>query len=775
MSPSAERPAAEATAARSRRVTRPDDVTERAAERAAARASGPRTAPVPLRAATSGRGTAPAATESVAPSSAVEAVLAQGGRPLDPGARAVFEARLGHDLGRVRVHDGPVAQDAARHLHALAFTAGSHVVLGAAAADPRTALGRGVLAHELVHTVQARSDGPDGPLRRAMAPPAADATIPAEKRERIVRTMGEIVSAVPAAPAGRKPGEAAPEADAAARRIAAYLVVTEDLVDEQIAALLEELHDQVPVLFQAAALGGRLFSALRELGVLQLATAIGWYIAMSLRDTLAGDFVEDPTALGIALRTLLTLVPGLDTAADVEDVVANLLYGVLDPTKLTSVGWWFGVVLTLIGFFPAFGTVIKGTVKGLGALAKAGVDAVSPRFLRELERSGVSLDSAKDAIGQVLATADAWRAWAIDTFTLLVTTAISFVTSALGTVTGALAQQAVRILDALRDMLRKAPAMLPQAATKIQRMLEDALIAVGLRPSRAEEALTGVAKTAGKHSGQAIEEALLRLVIGGADPTRIDEIRKMTDKVVTAFESPAAFAEALKTIVDQRRKLGGPQIDAELAELQRLKRELAITDPTATLATTLSREAAAYVAAVKRLAVQRGTGVVELHMTGPTSVLLVRRDKTGALARTPETLITDAQGFIKDDDFMTKVIAGGEAILDFAALEITDAQGIAEGQHGALTHVLHDLVADKVLKSEGGVARYRASMAWLQAQWDAVEPGGVVADPDFTATAAWKAGTALWVGTFDRLTTLARPENLWPALRPLLNLAPKEL
>jgi hypothetical protein len=776
MSGSAERPAPEARSARSRRVTRAEDATERAAERTAARAAGPLAAPAGPQLGIGGNQTGTAATERVLPSPAVESVLAGAGRPLDPSSRTAFESRLGHDLGAVRVHDGPVAHEAARSLGALAFTAGSHVVLGAAAADSRTTFGRRVLAHELVHTVQARTEGPDGPLRRDVAVPTLVEPIPPVQKERILQTVGEIVSTVPA---GGKPGEAGPEEMAAARKIAAYLVVTEDLVAERITLLLQELQEQAPALMEAAALGGRLFSALRELGVVDLAASISWYLAISLRDTVAGDFVEDPTALGIVLRTLLTLVPGLDTAADVEDIVANLLYGVLDPTKkLASIGWWFGVVLALIGLFPEFGSAIKGTVqltvKGLGKLAQAGLDAVGARFVRMLE--GPGLDAARGAIGELLVKADAWRPWVVEKFKGIVDLAIKHVTTLVGTVTGKLAEQAVKILDALRAMRNLADDMLAKAMSEVQRVLDD--IRLNKKISAALETAAG---SAVKHSGQAISESLLRLVSGGMDVKTIDRVRGMTDEVVTAFEKPEAFAGAMRMIIYERRKLSGLDIASEVAELEKLRATLRAATLPATLATTLTPEAAAYVLAVKRLALRRETGVVELHKIAADKVWLIRRDKTGAEISS-ESLDTNG-GLIPDDTFMEKVIAGGEVILDYAALEITDVAGTMTGAHGALTHVLHDLVADDALKKAGfagGAGEYRALMAEMQRVWDSVAPGQGVTDPDFAVppdvgTAAWKAGTALWVGTYDRFRSLAQPERLWEALRPVLNLAPKEL
>ena len=90
------------------------------------------------------------------------------GRPLDNETRSFFETRFGHDFGRVRVHFGGAATEAADELGASAFTFGHDVVLRDAgeaslgsARDPR------FLAHELAHVVQeGQASGPGRMIRR---------------------------------------------------------------------------------------------------------------------------------------------------------------------------------------------------------------------------------------------------------------------------------------------------------------------------------------------------------------------------------------------------------------------------------------------------------------------------------------------------------------------------------------------------------------------------------------------------------------------------------
>lgn len=83
----------------------------------------------------------------------VQDVLSEGGVPLDDASRDYFEPRFGQDLSAVRLHIGGAAAASARSIHAEAYTAGDHIVLGERS-PPRE-----LLAHELAHVVQDRERG----------------------------------------------------------------------------------------------------------------------------------------------------------------------------------------------------------------------------------------------------------------------------------------------------------------------------------------------------------------------------------------------------------------------------------------------------------------------------------------------------------------------------------------------------------------------------------------------------------------------------------------
>lgn len=84
------------------------------------------------------------------------------GQPLAPADRDFFEARLGRDFSRVRVHTGDAASASARALAAKAYTSGEDIVFAAGRFEPGSAEGRSLLAHELAHVAQQQRAGTDG-------------------------------------------------------------------------------------------------------------------------------------------------------------------------------------------------------------------------------------------------------------------------------------------------------------------------------------------------------------------------------------------------------------------------------------------------------------------------------------------------------------------------------------------------------------------------------------------------------------------------------------
>jgi hypothetical protein len=76
------------------------------------------------------------------------------GQALPAGLRTDMEARFAADFSGVRLHTGAAAAEAARTLHAHAYTVGRDLVFGAGEFAPHTGAGRRLLAHELTHVLQ---------------------------------------------------------------------------------------------------------------------------------------------------------------------------------------------------------------------------------------------------------------------------------------------------------------------------------------------------------------------------------------------------------------------------------------------------------------------------------------------------------------------------------------------------------------------------------------------------------------------------------------------
>jgi len=103
----------------------------------------------------------PRAAQSGAPAIAppiVHEVLNASGQPLEAATRTFFEHRFGCDLTDVRVHADSRAAESADAVQALAYTVGRNVILGSGY-GLGTEARRGLLAHELVHSLQQERSG----------------------------------------------------------------------------------------------------------------------------------------------------------------------------------------------------------------------------------------------------------------------------------------------------------------------------------------------------------------------------------------------------------------------------------------------------------------------------------------------------------------------------------------------------------------------------------------------------------------------------------------
>jgi thiol-disulfide isomerase/thioredoxin len=76
------------------------------------------------------------------------------GQPLPKSMCAFFEPRFGQDFSQVRVHSDSSAAEVARAINARAFTFGQNIGFASGEYNPGSMIGKKLLAHELVHTIQ---------------------------------------------------------------------------------------------------------------------------------------------------------------------------------------------------------------------------------------------------------------------------------------------------------------------------------------------------------------------------------------------------------------------------------------------------------------------------------------------------------------------------------------------------------------------------------------------------------------------------------------------
>lgn len=91
-------------------------------------------------------------------SASVDHIISSDGSPLEQTLQQDMGQRFGHDFADVRIHADANAAKSAQDLQAKAYTVGQEIVFGAGQFSPSTHAGRHLLAHELTHVVQQRTD-----------------------------------------------------------------------------------------------------------------------------------------------------------------------------------------------------------------------------------------------------------------------------------------------------------------------------------------------------------------------------------------------------------------------------------------------------------------------------------------------------------------------------------------------------------------------------------------------------------------------------------------
>ena len=127
-------------------------------------------------------------------------------------------------------------------------------------------------------------------------------------------------------------------------------------------------------------------------------------------EALQGDFNLDRTTGQIGFDMVISLIPVVDTVCDIRDLCANIKEYKKDPgNKLTLLF----IALTVVGFIPEIGTVVKGVVKLVFAYLRKYVTKlddllVAGKFAKLAERA---VDSALPKIVEYLHNSR-WVRWA---------------------------------------------------------------------------------------------------------------------------------------------------------------------------------------------------------------------------------------------------------------------------------------------------------------------------------------------------------------------------
>lgn len=188
---------------------------------------------------------------------------------------------------------------------------------------------------------------------------------------------------------------------------------------------------------------------------------------------LKGDFEEDPSTSQIIGRMILTMIPGIDQLADVQDIV-NILYRLIWKQEWEVKMHWVLLVITLIGLIPVLGSLAKGLLKLV--IKKAGdVSALRAlygvfNYFKKGNAHRWIRDFAADLTGKHLDSALALLDEMMTRVVYYMTEAKTF----LGGLTGwnGLINDALAKVAAFRTA---APAKLREAAAYLQKQLVDTL------------------------------------------------------------------------------------------------------------------------------------------------------------------------------------------------------------------------------------------------------------------------------------------------------------
>ncbi|BCL94784.1 hypothetical protein [Ralstonia pseudosolanacearum] len=141
-------------------------------------------------------------------------------------------------------------------------------------------------------------------------------------------------------------------------------------------------------------------------------------VGLWLWEAIQGDFNDDRSAGQIAADMVISLIPIVDTICDIRDLCANIRAYRKDPNNKLVL---FFIALTVVGFFPEIGSVVKGVVKiafvyirkylkrtedlldatKLGQATNRALDAALPKIAEFLSNSKVVKWATKEGVPDI--------------------------------------------------------------------------------------------------------------------------------------------------------------------------------------------------------------------------------------------------------------------------------------------------------------------------------------------------------------------------------------
>lgn len=707
----------------------------------------------------------------------VHEVLAAPGRPMDTQTRAFFEPRFARRFDRVRIHTGVQAARSARAVGAEAYTVGRDIVFGAGRYAPHSSNGRALLAHELTHTVQqgdapqaggrgvlqrSQDDTANTLLARVEALAGAASADAFSQGAALTAAFADIHAMTPedqalviSAVAQRFPVEVA-------RNFALWVARGYENRYEQAMTLDRGPHGNLLPGFMLNAIPAVLMPAQARAhafveGVFEgahLDRATQMQILGKLRQgamlntVFSGAFLAG--ALHGAALSIANMVSALfnlpEILAKLDEMIQVLLSSqgeamahalgqlvgehwaedlssLLDKNAV-QVSYWMGkkagpllaaVLLALVtggvlGMARISWTVLR---EGFEAL----VDFSKLRAAQAL--SGVRVLKTPPTRGMVRIHKDGRVEWWVPAET-----------------TSEIVPTAVRAGSGLHPESR----LLPGAGPGVP---EGAPLPAF--PGYPMQAWLGqmAAHNATRHQ-EGVAAALSR-----AYPVVPTEVSPLLNNILTnlgnAFGDNAHVVRVLELAPVVWRALQDP--NAYALEVAEIMRRVWVPPESA--------GAAGYLAAVRALARERGVPLMELRAHPTRDDVVIATTSEGRVIE----LAADS-GLIDEQPFIEHVVGFEGWIIDTAALSLTE-----QGNHGALTHLIQDMVVDRALRPLGSSAlEFRRLLVRINS----------LSNPPLNVN---NPGLDIWGATYDNINALelSQPENVWRPTRSVLHLDPGEL